>query len=114
MPLYQFACEECEDTFDGFKPAARSSEKINCPWCDAPASRVFAAPGGHSAACWPKESIALSVHSTQAKEANEQAAKAGLATRYKDDGTAVIPSRAEQAKLVKARGMFNRGAGYGD
>ena len=112
MPLYQYECETC-GPFEAVAPVARCREPARCG-CGGDGRRVFAAPGGHPPACWPKESIALSVHRTQAKEANEHAAVHGCATRYKDDGTAVVPSRADQKKLVKARGYFNRSGSYGD
>lgn len=113
MPLYQYQCEDCEDTFDRTVGVAVSREPVKCD-CGGTARRVFAAPGGHSPSCWPKESVALSVHSSQAKEAQEHANKAGVSVEYKPDGTCVVPSRAEQKKLVASRGYFNKGAGYGD
>jgi putative FmdB family regulatory protein len=113
MPLYQFQCDLCEDTFDRAVPMAASRKAVRCE-CGGVAVRVFAAPGGHNSSCWPKESIALSVHSSQAKEASEHARAAGVNVEYKPDGTCVIPSRAEQKKLVALKGFFNKSAGYGD
>lgn len=63
---------------------------------------------------WPQRSKACAVHKGQVKRANERNAKLGLSTYYEPDGTAVIPDRAERARLHKAEGFFDNDAGYGD
>lgn len=69
-----------------------------------PSPRAVAAPGA-----WPKNSVAgFGIDPRQVAEANAANAAAGLASYYRPDGTAVIPSRAEQKKLTKFRGMYNK------
>lgn len=72
------------------------------------------APNGHNAGCWPQESMALAVHPDQVAEANARNAAAGCAARYREDGMAVIPDRAERKKLLRIEGLHDYHAGYGD
>jgi putative FmdB family regulatory protein len=44
MPQYAFACEAC-GPFEAWRPAADAGEPLRCPECDAPAARLFTAPG---------------------------------------------------------------------
>ena len=41
---YDFRCDGCEQRFDVERPVAQAGEPIECPFCGAPARRVFTAP----------------------------------------------------------------------
>lgn len=56
---------------------------------------------------WPMRSIALAVHPKQVEKANERNRRLGLASYYEKDGTCVIPTSRERAKLIKAEGMVD-------
>lgn len=68
----------------------------------------------HLPGCWPMRSEALACDPTQAQEMNERNRKHGIAARYERDGTCVIDSRKDRAKLNKLEGFFDKGGGYGD
>jgi hypothetical protein len=63
---------------------------------------------------WPMRSEALAVHPDEVQMANERNHKAGLATTYDSDGIAIIPTREERRKLLRAEGLHDKHAGYGD
>lgn len=71
-------------------------------------------PGGHPPSCWPMTSEALACHESQVAEMNARNEAAGVSTRYKADGTAVIPDRSDRRKLLKLEGYHDRDGGYGD
>ncbi len=48
MPLYDHRCPDC-GPFEHRAPAERAGDPVDCPACDAPASRRFGAPAGRSA-----------------------------------------------------------------
>lgn len=75
-------------------------------------SRIMVSGIAHS--CWPMKSKAFGVHRKQVAAANARNERLGLSTRYAEDGTAVIPDRAERRRLCKAEGFFDNDAGYGD
>lgn len=68
----------------------------------------------HTKTCWPMVSDAVGVHPDQVEEANARNKKHGLATRYNEDGQAIIPSRLERKKLLQLEQFFDRDGGYGD
>ena len=64
---------------------------------------------------WPMKSDAAGVHPTQVKEASESAAKKGVPTRFEaQTGQAIFESRGHRKKYLKAHGLRDRNAGYGD
>lgn len=63
---------------------------------------------------YPRRSIAMGCHPSQVEEANAYYAENGVAARHYPDGDLHLPSRADQAKLVKLKGYYNRDGGYGD
>ena len=44
MPQYAFTCGSC-GPFEVWRPAADAGAPLRCPECDAPAARLFTAPG---------------------------------------------------------------------
>ena len=44
MPQYAFSCAAC-GPFDVWRPVAEAGDPLRCPTCDAPAERLFTAPG---------------------------------------------------------------------
>ena len=44
MPRYAFTCGSC-GPFEVWRPAADAGAPLRCPECDAPAARLFTAPG---------------------------------------------------------------------
>lgn len=68
----------------------------------------------HLPACWPMRSEALACHPEQAGEMTERNRKAGIAARYEKDGTCVIDSRKDRAKLNRLEGFHDKKGGYSD
>lgn len=61
------------------------------------------------------QSVALSVHSSQAKEFQEMANSAGLTgIKYDEKGKCHIHSRKHRKEFMKMRGMADFDGGYGD
>ena len=44
MPRYAFSCTAC-GPFDVWRPVTEAGNALRCPTCDAPAERLFTAPG---------------------------------------------------------------------
>ena len=44
LPRYDYACTACGERFDVERPMAEAGGPCPCPFCDAPARRVFTAP----------------------------------------------------------------------
>jgi len=56
MPLYEFRCRTCDDTFDVRRPMSQAGEPAECPNGHPGAVRllsVFASVGGSPAAAQP-------------------------------------------------------------
>ncbi len=73
-------------------------------------------PGGHSPACWPMRSDALSVHPKQVKIAAARARALGVPTEFHPSGDPIFTSRGHRAAYMKhvERGVYDRDGGYGD
>ena len=39
MPLYEYVCEECEETFEVIRSASATDE-VTCPECGSPAKKL--------------------------------------------------------------------------
>jgi len=39
MPLYEYVCEECEETFEVLRSAS-ATDAVTCPECGAPAKKL--------------------------------------------------------------------------
>lgn len=52
MPLYEYACLECDERYEELRPASRADMMIPCTRCGSTRVKrllsVFAAPRGHS------------------------------------------------------------------
>jgi putative FmdB family regulatory protein len=44
VPQYAFSCAAC-GPLDVWRPVAEAGNELRCPTCDAPAQRLFTAPG---------------------------------------------------------------------
>lgn len=64
-------------------------------------------PIGHQPGCWPMESVALACHPKQVEAMNARNQKHGISTRYRADGTAVIPDRGDRKKLLRLERMHD-------
>jgi len=72
-----------------------------------------ALPGGQHAAGWPMESKALACHSSQVEAMAARNKKHGITgVSYKPDGTCVIDSPGERAKLMKLERVHDNNGGY--
>lgn len=63
---------------------------------------------------WPQYSDAAGVHPTQIKEASAEMARAGVPTQFDSDGRAIFHSRLHRKNALRAMGLYDRNAGYGD
>lgn len=59
-------------------------------------------------------SIALGCNPSQVEDFNRELAEHGKTSRYRPDGTLMLASRAERNELMRARGLHDNDAGYGD
>ncbi len=62
----------------------------------------------------PLASDGAAVHPNQVKEATEDARNKGVPTDFLPDGRPIFTSRTHRKNYLRAYGMFDRGAGYGD
>ena len=68
-----------------------------------------------SCGTWPMRSDGAGVHPSQIGKAMETASKMGVPTSFDaKTGQAIFESRAHRKKYLKAHGMHDRNAGYGD
>lgn len=74
-----------------------------------------AVPGGHAPGNWPKVSEALAVHPDQVAEATARNKRHGVNVPYDPEtGCAILPDRAERARLLRLENMHDNQGGYGD
>jgi hypothetical protein len=79
--------------------------------------RDYPAEMGQPASCgtWPMKSDGAGVHPSQIGDAMKAASKMGVPTSFDaKTGQAIFESRAHRKKYLKAHGMHDRNAGYGD
>jgi len=79
--------------------------------------RDYASEMGVTGTCssWPMKSDGAGVHPSQIGDAMKSAAKMGVPTSFDSKtGQAIFESRAHRKKYLKAHGMHDRNAGYGD
>lgn len=91
------------------KPLAQIGERCRgtCNICDLLSGAGV--PGGDQSAGWPRKSLALMVHPSQAKEYTEDAKYMGVPTYFDpSDGKPVFRSQAHQKAYEKAYGYFNK------
>lgn len=62
---------------------------------------------------YPIKSVALAVHSTQVKEASEDAAKKGVPTEFTRDGRPILRDASHRRRYLKAYGFHDRNSYYG-
>jgi len=68
-----------------------------------------------SCGTWPMKSDAAGVHPDQIGEAMSAASKMGVPTSFDSKtGQAIFESRGHRKRYLKAHGMHDRNAGYGD
>lgn len=66
-------------------------------------------------AAWPMESEAAAVHPRQAREAYEHSVRSGVPTEFNPrTGAAIFRDRTHRRNYLRAYGMHDRDAGYGD
>jgi putative FmdB family regulatory protein len=41
MPIYEYTCPKCGDTFEMMRPMSRSTEPASCPTCNVDAPRAI-------------------------------------------------------------------------
>ncbi len=76
---------------------------------------VIEVPGASAKAKWPIESDAAGVHPDQVPEAIAHAASKGVPTEFNPrTGNPIFRSRKHRNEFLKAHGMRDRDAGYGD
>ncbi len=72
-------------------------------------------PMGYSGGTWPMKSEGMAVHPEQIQEALDRNKKHGITgVTYDRNGTAIIGSPREKAKLMKLEGVVDKNGGYGD
>jgi putative FmdB family regulatory protein len=117
MPLYQYECDHCGDAFQEFLPIEEYRRTLPCPCCGMDAQRVL---GCQLPATMGKEwvSDALGVMPSQALEAQEDADSMGVDVTFDkagpDAGIARFRTRQDRNRYMKAKGYFDKDAGYSD
>lgn len=67
-----------------------------------------------SRATYPFASDAAGCHPTQVREFEENSRTLGVPTHFTSDGRAMFESRTHRNRYLKAAGLRDRSAGYGD
>ena len=98
-------CRAC-----GKAPAMRLREV--CGICEL--IETCTPPGGHAASGWPLVSRAAAVHPDEIPEAVERDRKAGVPTEYDARGNVIFRDRGHRKRYLRAHGMRDNDAGYGD
>ncbi len=118
MPIYCFRCPKCDNTFEEVRRVKDYEAPAVCLDCDCDAWRDLRVEhsGIRDSGCaaWPKYCDASGVHPDQIPEAREHLRSRGVPTDFLPDGRAVYTSRGHRKKALKAVGMHDRNAGYGD
>lgn len=114
MPLYQYSCEACGRRGERSAEAGKAPKTIPCV-CKKRMKRCYgaavASPGtwsGHlseALACSPKH-----IEATQKEYYN----LTGEVYKFAPDGRVHMESRQQRNKLLRALGMYDRDAGFGD
>ena len=73
----------------------------------AKTSKPIARPRGMKRG-YPIKSVALAVHSTQVKEASEDAAKRGVPTEFSPSGEPILRDSSHRRRYLKAYGFHDR------
>jgi hypothetical protein len=74
----------------------------------------YAKPRRGGCASWPMLSEAAGVMPEQAAEAHAESVRLGVETEFTRDGRAVFRDATHRRKYLRAIGMYDRNAGYGD
>jgi len=117
MPIYCFKCPACGATKEVIKPMSKYKSPELCDEDSLVMHRDLIAEHGETKdtpANWPQHSDAAGVGESQIIEAQEEMAKAGCPTEYDSQGRAVFRDRKHRKEALRAMGMFDRSAGYGD
>lgn len=93
---------------DGKEVSAEEYARTVHPWKIADLLASGRAPGGTQTTGWPLESVGLAVSPRQVAEANARNKQHGINTRYKPDGTAVVPDAGDYKRLRKIEGVVDR------
>jgi putative FmdB family regulatory protein len=90
MPLYDYLCQDCENTFDKLIPLRKFKDPQSCPECGGKSKKVLTLGHGgiqDDSPCWLDESIIRQLQDTD------------------DPRTKRIETRTEYNKLLKDTGM---------
>lgn len=115
MPSYVFKCQ-CGKR----KEVVRSMKDVSIPVfcsCRKKMKRDYAAEHGHvidTPGNWPMESIAAGVSPDQVPEFVQFDKQKGVPTQYSRDGNPIFRDRKHRRDYLRAHGIFDRNAGYGD
>ena len=117
MVTYCFVTDDGETTERHYSSIPKNPPKrvkIGNKWAHRDFSREQGGVSGGKA-CWPRKSLALGCSPDEVKEYEKWERELGVPTRHcPDTGDAIIESRDHQNRLMKARGLRNWDAGYGD
>jgi putative FmdB family regulatory protein len=117
MPVYEFRCSQCEESWSVMRPMAECKDPAHCPKCAKVGERNFIGEHhgtAHHAGNWPMKSEALGVHPDQIGEAVEQARKLGIPTEFTKDGRPILTSPGHRKRYAEALGFWDKNGGYSD
>lgn len=104
------ASGEFEDVPQYFLDGVRVSKRLY----DAALPDAEGIPAGPPLKGWPLVSNAAAVHPRQVEEAKALDRKKGVPTEYTPAGQPVLRDRAHRKRYLKAHGLRDNEAGYGD
>ena len=88
--------------------------KAQKKWCKDNSVKIEGVKGVRLSATWPMTSIAAGVSAEQRQEAIDTSIAMGVPTDFNADGDAVFRSPGHKREYLRARGLYDRNAGYGD
>lgn len=77
-------------------------------------SSLNVATMGQQPSTWPMASDAAGVDPSQIKEQMAHDTKEGVPTEYTRSGEPILTSASHRKKYMRAQGLYDRNAGYGD
>lgn len=114
MPTYHYQCRLGHKEFR-FLPISKAKYRPFCG-CGIKMERDFSAEHGRQApsGTWPMSCESLAVHPVQIGEAVSDAAKKGVRTDFKKDGSPIFESPGHKKRYCEAYRVFDRNGGYSD
>lgn len=112
MINYRYKCDTCQKTTDRAQNSDSIKKRIMCA-CGKMARRLLGCNMPPSKG-WPMTSSNLNANPDNMGDVQKMYKRAGITCNHDKNGDAILESRGHRNQVLKARGMFDRDAGFGD